>query len=242
MEDLSLKHRQAVRAISSGVLGTIISSLLATILPWLWGSSVFNAVTLIRSIFKLSKIREKMRSIGLIVRARDIFRGVLEGLAVKFGSTLLLLGHDDVVSFCHGWGDYLQQFLPRGSALARKSIPTQLEKWDKDFRDNKLIEFTSSIAGSNVDMFQSSLGLDDAKSAAEHGHGWGAGKKQLAEQIFGTGSVVITSDMTTDYLLDDKLYKLMDGVPREAVSFTHHSNYCDHQKTNTAIQAQSCHL
>ncbi|KAH9908221.1 hypothetical protein F4778DRAFT_798201 [Xylariomycetidae sp. FL2044] len=120
--ELLTRHRQLTRRITRDSLGSVISSTLALFMPWHLLSAGVNVSLLYRHAGQFSRLQSELEARGVRVPKRLLFQGLIEGAAVKLGTTVLLFGHDDlgvVANATDGWmdraGDWIAEQIASGS-------------------------------------------------------------------------------------------------------------------------------
>jgi hypothetical protein len=219
MSALTRTHQNDLRkysaALASNALGTVISSLLSFLMPWMLGSAALNIVKLVKNIWKLITLKGVLKKLGLEVPKRHILKGICQGFATKLCTTVLTLGHDDFLEPCKWIGSFLVGKATWISSTLRGELSAV--KCVEEIRyGNPLIKKSTNIAGWPVEKFQKRLGWDEAEGVTESGHGWHAGSRQVAGQVFGTGSLVIATESVLDQTLDKPIGKAITYFDRTA--------------------------
>lgn len=219
MSALTRTHQNDLRkysaALTSNALGTVISSLLSFLMPWMLGSAAINIVKLVKNVWKLISLKDVLKKAGLEVRKRDILKGICQGFATKLCTTVLTLGHDDFLEPCK----WIGSFLVGKSTWISSKLKGELSavKHVEELRyGNPLIKKSTEYAGWPVEKYQKSLGWNEAKDVTKSGHGWHAGSQQVAGQVFGTGSLVIATERVLDRTLDKPIGKAITYFDRTA--------------------------
>jgi hypothetical protein len=219
MSALIRTHQNDLRkysaALASNALGTVISSLLSFLMPWMLGSAALNIVKLVKNVWKLISLKGILKKAGLEVPKRDILKGICQGFATKLCTTVLTLGHDDFLEPCKWIGSFLVGKATWISSTLRGEL-SAVKRVEEIRYGNPLIKKSTSIAGWPVETYQKRLGWNEAKGVTESGHGWHAGSQQVAGQVFGTGSLVIATESVLDRTLDKPVGKAITYFDRTA--------------------------
>lgn len=216
-QQLVTRHRQLTRKITRDSLGSVISSSLALFMPWHLFSSGLNITLLYRHIKEFSTLQKYLASIGIKVRKRIIVQGLVEGAAVKMGTTFLLFGHDDlgvVANATDPWLDRTGDWIANQTGTVIEAPSMQgLVLDDEIHRDgHKIVHVASSVASLPTELVQEYMGLQTADDVAEtHKTGWHADSAQVAAQVVVAGSMQAGSEKVLDTVLERPIDTRVDS-------------------------------
>ncbi|TLD14653.1 hypothetical protein PspLS_11074 [Pyricularia sp. CBS 133598] len=220
--ELQHQLRKISRGLSRDVFGTFISTAMALFMPWLCGSAVFSFTGLVSKVFKLRKLVKDMKAKGFAITKTGIFKGVIEGAALKLFTTIITFGHDDLGAATLHFMKSLKEGVDWLKDLAPVKVPlniqalsaaAKVEKLDNDYRmANSSIKEISEQVSKPVEKTQGLLDLDTAKTMASPGtgHGWHADSTKVVEQVVVAGAVQVATEKIVDTVTEKPYDKAID--------------------------------
>lgn len=229
--ELNHRFQKLSQSATSATLGAIISAGLATLMPWLVLSAGWNAAHAIKDCHELRELKKKFKSLDIHVKKKKILLGITKGAIMKFGTTIITIGHDDLAAAAADvpdWirvaGNYTKQFAKTGwkFTLCRgKDIidPTLAKKMtdEAEKTSNKMIHWrkkTSDLAGEPVQDIQKIEGLDTASDlvhsdgSVDHEHGWHDSPADITKQVILVGAEQVAVDSAYDKALETSVQTL----------------------------------
>ncbi|KAF4959768.1 hypothetical protein FSARC_10645 [Fusarium sarcochroum] len=211
---MQLLSRQLSRNITRDGLSTVISGILACTMPWLLLPGILNVASFVKNISVLHHLKKTMRDVGMRVKKRVIAKGMIEGALIKFASTVITLGHEDLVtvtgavsSWLNHVGAYIADHLSCSFLPSLHFNPQPVIDWDSTHRmSHHALQHTTKIAGWPTDLAQGLTNTDHQKSL-----GWRENSGDLAKQVLVVGSVEAAWGKVTDIVLEDPYHKAMDS-------------------------------
>ncbi|KAF5567592.1 cytochrome p450 [Fusarium phyllophilum] len=195
-DEVQLQFRQLSRNITREGLGAFISGILACKLPWLLLSGIYNIANFVHYINIFRQLKKAARGFGIRIKKRIIAKGMLEGALTKLGSSIITLGHDDLVtatgavsSWIKHAGLYIADHLSVSMPASWTFNPQHIINWDSVHRmSHHILQHTTEIANWATDQTQQLAGIDQQKSL-----GWKEDGGDLAKQVYAAGSVQLAS-------------------------------------------------
>ncbi|KAI7909427.1 hypothetical protein M0657_011500 [Pyricularia oryzae] len=193
--EIQQQLRKLSREFSRDAFGTFFSGALALFMPWLCGSAVFSFAGLVSKIFKLRDLT-------------SIFIGLIEGAALKLFTTIVTLGHDDLMVATGRFIQSLKQGVDWLKDHASIEVPhiqalsaAKVGELDERYRmSHPTIEGIAEGVSKPVEKTQELLGLDTAKVLASPGtgQGWHADGTKVVEQVLVAGAVQVATEKIVD--------------------------------------------
>jgi hypothetical protein len=160
-------------------------------------------------IRKLFNLKDTLKKLGLKVKKRFILKGICRSFLVKLGTSVLTIGHDDIVEVCAWTTSHLIKSAKWLSSdlQGKLSVLPRLEELRMRLPG---VRTTSEHMETPVKAYQKALGWEG------DGHGWNSGLQEVAGQILGTGSVVVATEKYSDLVLDKPADKAIEYFDRTA--------------------------
>lgn len=209
--DMEQRFRQLARNISRDGIGACISGVLAIKLPWLLASGVYNVANFFKNIALLHRLKRALREAGIRVKKRIIAKGILEGVVTKLASSILTLGHDELITASGqvaGWLKHAGSWISDHVTSLPSSWtfdPSALQTLDDNYRMNHpLIVGTTAVASWPAGEAQKATHVDGAA-------GWNASGGDVAKQVMVVGAVQLGAEKTADYYLEHQYDRAKDS-------------------------------
>ncbi|KAF4448167.1 hypothetical protein F53441_8402 [Fusarium austroafricanum] len=215
-DQLQLKYRQLCRNITREGLGACLSGILAVTLPWLLLSSIVSVFSLVNNIKVLKNLKQVMRELGFHVKKREIAKGITEGALTKLGSTIITLGHDDLISATgtvSSWlkhaGSYIAEHLSSPLPTGWTFNPQRIIDIDAAYRmSHTTLQNTTSLANWPT---EEALDLTNTGTGEQKALGWSQDGGDLAKEVLVVGAVQAASSKVADILLEKPYDKVKDS-------------------------------
>ncbi|EHA56307.1 hypothetical protein MGG_02143 [Pyricularia oryzae 70-15] len=206
--EIQQQLRKLSREFSRDAFGTFFSGALALFMPWLCGSAVFSFAGLVSKIFKLRDLVKDIKARGYAITKTSIFIGLIEGAALKLFTTIVTLGHDDLMVATGRFIQSLKQGVDWLKDHASIEVPhiqalsaAKVGELDERYRmSHPTIEGIAEGVSKPVEKTQELLGLDTAKVLASPGtgQGWHADGTKVVEQVLVAGAVQVATEKIVD--------------------------------------------
>ncbi|KAK6203874.1 hypothetical protein LQW54_008681 [Pestalotiopsis sp. IQ-011] len=216
---LQVEHKKLTKNIARCGTGAIISTILALWFPWTALSAGINAGTLARYAVQLRRLRQEFKNAGLEIEYSVVVLGICQAAIIRFGTTAITLGHEDLVgatcqagSFLNMAGAWIAEHM--SVCIDSSDVMSHLQHaldWDQANRmSHGIIKLTTKLASSPVEAVQHALHIDKAADQIKLLTGWDAPLATVAKQFLVVGPVQASVDWAVEKFIEDPVGHFSD--------------------------------